>query len=126
MKKTPTRFQTRLLPSESVILETRPSPRIVWVWLFTKALPAGLLMAFLALLAWMFINAPAERGAPRPYASTDGIIFVVGCFVAGLLAAQIYNILLGKVCTTRHPVRRRDVDVCSSVNWPAADLYQLG
>ncbi len=33
---------------------------------------------------------------------------------------------LGKVSTTRHPVRRRDADVRSSVDWLAAAHFQRG
>ena len=93
MKKTFTPV-TSLLPAETVVLDARPSPRIVWVWLFTKALPAALTLSFVAFIAWMFANAPAERGAPHPYTSLEGIAFVAGWFVVALLAAHAYNLLL--------------------------------
>ena len=85
-----------LLPAESVVLDARPSPSVVWVWLFTKALPTALAAAFVALIAWMFVDAPAQRGGPRPYPALDGIALVASCFVGALLAAQAYNRLLAR------------------------------
>lgn len=84
----------QLLPAESVVLDARPSSRLVWVWLFTKALPAALTVSMLAFVTWMFANAPTERGGPHPYTSLQGVGFVVFWFVVGLLAVHAYNLYL--------------------------------
>jgi membrane protein YdbS with pleckstrin-like domain len=94
MSEIQTKFQTRLLPSESLILEARPSPNVVWVWLFTRALPAAFMMGGFAFFAWIFIDTRAGRGAPPPYTFSAGIMFVSGWFIFGWLAAHIYNLFL--------------------------------
>lgn len=91
-----TTFQMRLLPAESVILEARPSPRVAWVWLFTKALPAALLFAGAAIFVWLILDSPPERGAPRPYSGTAGVAFVGSCFLGCLLVMQGYNVFLAR------------------------------
>ena len=53
--------------------------------------------------------------------------FFAGAFLRAALTTDFFaGAGLGKVCTTRHPVRRRDADVRSSVDWPAAALFQPG
>ena len=96
MSETSTPFQMRLLPAESVILEARPAPRVAWVWLFTKALPAALMCAGLAFIAWTILDAPPEREAPRPYSGSAGVAFVGGCFLVCWLVMHGYNVLLAR------------------------------
>ncbi len=91
----------RLLPLESIVLEARPSPKVAQVWLFTKALPAALMLAGIAFWAWLILNSPAERGAPRPYSGTAGVVFVGGLFVFGLLLMHVYNVFLARTYVYR-------------------------
>jgi uncharacterized membrane protein YdbT with pleckstrin-like domain len=86
----------RLLPNETIILETRPSPRVALVWLFTKALPLGLISAVIAFMAWTIINAPQQRGGPSPYPISTGVLVVATVFVVTCLCAYAYNVFLAR------------------------------
>lgn len=90
-----------LLPSEAIVLDARPSPRVIWVWLFAKSLPTALMIALLAFIAWTIANAPAEPGGPHPHTSVQGFFFVAASFVLALIAAQACNRALVRTCVYR-------------------------
>ena len=85
----------RLLHTEMIVLEATPSPKVVGVWFFSKALPFAFLPAGIAFFSWIFINA-APRGTPQPYAATTGVIFVGVVFLAALVLAHFYNVFLAR------------------------------
>ena len=86
----------QLLPMETIVLETKPSGRVVGVWLFTKAIPAALWAVFCALPVWFIFINPAPRGAPPPHPQGFGFVFVGVVCLAILLAVHIYNVCLAR------------------------------
>lgn len=85
----------RLLPAEAIVLEAKPSSKVVGVWFFSKALPFAFLPASVAFISWIFINA-APRGTPQPYAASTGVMFIVSAFAAGAAFAHVYNVFLAR------------------------------
>jgi len=85
----------RLLPTETILLEAKPSPKVAGVWLFSKAFPLAFMAAGISFFCWIFINA-APRGTPQPYAFSTGVAFVVIVFLVASVLAHIYNVFLAR------------------------------
>ena len=90
----------QLLPGETILLEAEPSRSLASTWLFSKALPIALPIAFyaglLVMVSWIFFNLPAERGKPAPYSFSVGVSVVVVGFLAVWAIAYIYCVQLGR------------------------------
>ena len=86
----------QLLPMETIVLETKPSRKVVGVWLFTKAFPAALWAAMCAAPVWFIFINPSPRGAPPPHPQSIGFLFVGVVFLAVWLTAHVYNLFLAR------------------------------
>jgi uncharacterized membrane protein YdbT with pleckstrin-like domain len=84
----------RLLPTETILLEVRPSRRVTSVWLLTKALPIALMAAVVTFFVWMIVNAPPQRGMPAPYPFSTGLLIIAVAFAVAWLCAHVYNMYL--------------------------------
>jgi len=90
----------RLLPTETIILETKPSPKVVGVWFFTKALPLALMVLLFGIPAWLIFNA-SPRGTAPPYDKFTGVVVVSSAFLAVCFGAHVYNVFLSRTYAYR-------------------------